>query len=257
MSTPFSTRTPSPPLPSGASPSGVVPTRLPSTWLPVGVANEEKPLKIEMPWFVLPDVTFRSLVARPPIVLFEPPSMAMPSTPFGIAVVPASFVPAKLPWTMFPSEASRKMPCPPLPETTLRLRPAAAADRVGERAVEPDAVALVAGRRPVRREPDDVAGDQVPRRAAVELDPDAAVRVDGVPANRVAAGRSRRARPARGCARSGSRRPGRCLRRGHRRRAGGFRPHRSAPGLVPSAASPTRLPWIVVCPIAFSTTIAP
>jgi hypothetical protein len=49
VSAALSIRTPSPPFGTEARPSKLVPTRLPSTLLPVGVANEAKPLKIAIP----------------------------------------------------------------------------------------------------------------------------------------------------------------------------------------------------------------
>jgi hypothetical protein len=44
---------------------------------------------------VLPELRLPSPSSGlPPIVFLDPPSIAMPSTPFGIAAVPEMFVPA-------------------------------------------------------------------------------------------------------------------------------------------------------------------
>ena len=50
----------------------------------------------------LPEIRLPAPAAVPPIVLFGASLMKMPSSPFGIAVVPPAFVPILLPWTRLP-----------------------------------------------------------------------------------------------------------------------------------------------------------
>ena len=59
-----------------------------------GMALDAKPVKIEIPWFVFPEARLPAPAVTPPIVLFEPPSIAIPSTPLGTPAAPAAFVPS-------------------------------------------------------------------------------------------------------------------------------------------------------------------
>ena len=91
---------------------------LPWTTFPV-VLGKSTP-KIEIPWLVFPDARLPAPGAVPPLVLLPPPSTAIPSMPLAIAAVPVADVPAKLPSTRLPVTPSSQIPCPPLPEMTLR-----------------------------------------------------------------------------------------------------------------------------------------
>ena len=86
-------RMPSPPFATALVPAAFVPVRLPRTTFAFGMALDAKPVKIEIPWLRVPRGGAAPAVT-PPIVLFEPPSIAIPSTPLGTPAAPAAFVPA-------------------------------------------------------------------------------------------------------------------------------------------------------------------
>src|SRR5262245_26550527 len=100
-------------LPSGALPEAVVPIRLPRIVAPV-VNGALTPLE------PFPEMTFPSPGPEPPTVAEPAPFRFTPSSTFGIAALPAAFVPIRFPWMTVPVVVfvETETPLPPLPEMT-------------------------------------------------------------------------------------------------------------------------------------------
>src|SRR5581483_3045180 len=105
-------------------PDALVPMKFPLMKFPF-----DGPLEpIDTPVPVLPEITFRSAAVEPPIMLpFDPPCSSTPPLAFGIAAVPAAFVPIKFPrMSLFEAGCAKvgsnnETPVLLLPEMTLPM----------------------------------------------------------------------------------------------------------------------------------------